>query len=160
MKHLILIAAFAVINCSVNAQTNGRVTGSGQNSGTGGAGKANTGSTKVTGKGQKKLPPGTAIHGGKPVPKSHGAHDYTPGSPIGTGGAGGGSLSGSPQGSASENAIGKNPSDELLKKNNGIQNNQDQQNNNPGAKQNHRRSRNQGNVRSNSTNKVLKGQNK
>src|SRR4051812_38454770 len=35
----------------------------------------------------------------------HGSKDTTPGSPMGTGGAGGNELSGSPAGSASENAI-------------------------------------------------------
>lgn len=69
---------------------------------------------------KKKLPPGTAMRGGELVPLHHGAHDYTPGSPIGTGGAGGGSMSGSPQGSASENAMGKKSSNELRKKNNGL----------------------------------------
>lgn len=64
----------------------------------------------------KKLPAGTAVHGGKLVPLHNGKHDYTPGSPVGTGGAGG-TMNGSQQGSASENAVGNKSSDELLKKN-------------------------------------------
>ncbi len=67
---------------------------------------------------KNQIPAGTAIRGGKLVPLHNGSHDYTPGSPIGTGGAGGNTMSGSPQGSASENAIGKKPSNELRKKNN------------------------------------------
>lgn len=64
----------------------------------------------------KKLPAGTAIHGGELVPLHNGKHDYTPGSPVGTGGAGG-TMNGSQQGSASENAVGNKSSDELLRKN-------------------------------------------
>ncbi len=75
---------------------------------------------KETKAGKKQIPAGTAIRGGKLVPLHHGSHDYTPGSPIGTGGAGGNTMSGSPQGSASENAIGKKSSNELRKKNNGL----------------------------------------
>lgn len=156
MRYLILLAAFAFFGFSANAQTNGAVTGSGRNSGTGSTGT--TGAVKET-QNHKKLPPGTTIQGGKVVPKSHGTHDYTPGSPVGTGGAGEGTSTGSPQGSASENAIGKNPSDELLKKDNGLQNNQDQQNNNSNGNQNERNSGIRKHVRSNSTNKVIKGQN-
>ena len=115
MKHLLLIGAFTLSSAFVMAQTNGSTSGS-SNSGT--TTSKTTGSKKdsVTNAktNHRKLPPNTAIHGGKVVSTVHGEHDYTPGSPIGTGGAGGTLMSGSQQGSASENAMGKVPSDELL----------------------------------------------
>lgn len=111
MKYLIIIVAFAFSTASVNAQTK-----SGKKNSSSHTSKASA--TKSVKPKQSKLPPGTAIHGGEVVPLYHGKHDYTPGSPVGTGGAGGGTMSGSPQGSAQENAMGNKSSNELLKKNN------------------------------------------
>lgn len=112
-----MTAALTFSVALVNAQTNSGVTGSGQNVGAGSVRTNSAPAAKGVKPDRKKLPAGTAIHAGKVVPLYHGKHDYTPGSPVGTGGAGGGTMSGSQQGSASENALGKKSSDELLKKN-------------------------------------------
>ncbi len=115
MKYIIIILAFIFSSLSTRAQS----------SDTKHADKKKTSQVKhkkvnkETKASKNQIPAGTAIRGGKLVPLHHGSHDYTPGSPIGTGGAGGNTMSGSPQGSASENAIGKIPSNELRKKNNG-----------------------------------------
>ena len=84
MKYVLIAAGLLFGTASLDAQT----VGTGQR--TGGAtspssnttgGKSNTGA-------------------GKNIPQSHGPRDLTPGSPVGTGGAGGGDMSGSPAGSA------------------------------------------------------------
>jgi hypothetical protein len=111
MKYAIIIIAGLVLGTSsADAQTkSGKKTSSSQ--------KSKTSAKKSSAKPKKsKLPPGTAIHGHEVVPLYHGKHDYTPGSPVGTGGAGGGTMAGSQQGSAEENALGKKSSNELLKK--------------------------------------------
>ncbi len=119
MKLLFLIAAFTLSTGLVNAQAKSKATNKVKNNSPGNStSKSKTEVSKDVKSKQSKLPAGTAIHGGKVVSLHHGKHDYTPGSPVGTGGAGGSTLSGSPQGSASENAIGNKPSNELLKKNN------------------------------------------
>lgn len=128
MKYLIIIiAGLALSSSSVNAQTKGeKKSDSSQKS------KASSKKSSVKPK-QSKLPPGTAIHGGGLVPLYHGKHDYTPGSPIGTGGAGGNTMSGSPQGSAEENAMGKRSSNELLKSDSSAAKNKNRQRTNKKA---------------------------
>lgn len=117
MKHIVVVAAFLLGSLHVVAQANDT-----KNSRSKKTGQSQNKTTKKSAKPAKKqLPPGTAIRGGKVVTLHNGAHNYTPGSPVGTGGAGGSSMSGSPQGSASENALGRKPSNELLKKNGKIQ---------------------------------------
>jgi len=119
MKYIIMIAALTCSAALVNGQTNSGVAGSGQNMAAGRSARTNSApAAKGVKHSRKKLPAGTAIHGGKVVSLYHGKHDYTPGSPVGTGGAGGGTMSGSQQGSASENALGRKSSNELLKNNN------------------------------------------
>ncbi len=117
MKNIIIVVVFAFSSLCLVAQS--------KNTTYHGTKKTTHSKSKVASKHArpvtKSLPAGTVRRGGKVVPLYHGSHDYTPGSPIGTGGAGGGSLSGSPQGSASENAVGKKPSNEILKKDNGLQ---------------------------------------
>jgi hypothetical protein len=114
MKYvLIIVAGLAFSTSSVNAQTR---SGEKNNSSHKSTTHAKKSSTKPK---QSNRPPGTAIHAGQVVPLYHGKHDYTPGSPIGTGGAGSGGMAGSPQGSAEENAMGKKSSNELLKKDSG-----------------------------------------
>src|SRR4051794_27513457 len=108
MKFILVLAVLLLSNKYMIAQTNNK--------------NGQKGATKTSSKATKKnLAADTALQGGKTVPLHHGSHDYTPGSPVGTGGAGGSTMSGSPQGSASENAMGKNPSNELRKKNPGTQ---------------------------------------
>jgi hypothetical protein len=116
MKYIIIALAFILSSTCTMAQSKKTVHKSTKKT----SHVKNKTAPKDTTAGKKQLPPGTAIRGGKLVPLYHGEHDYTPGSPIGTGGAGGNTMSGSPQGSASENAIGKKASNELHKKNNGL----------------------------------------
>lgn len=118
MKYLVVIAAFIFSSNCLMAQSKDAM----HHKGTRKTSRVKNKSTSTSPRtGKKQLPEGTAIRGGQLVPLHHGAHDYTPGSPVGTGGAGGNTMSGSPQGSASENAMGKKSSNELLKKNNGLQ---------------------------------------
>lgn len=123
MKHTVIIAAFTLTTVIVSAQTKSRTKDTVNKNASGSSTHTSNSNPKKAARSSKRiLPPGTAIHGGKIVPLHHGKHDYTPGSPIGTGGAGGNTMSGSQESSASENAIGKKASDELLKKNNAIKN--------------------------------------
>jgi len=122
MKLLVLITAFTLSTTWANAQVKSKATNK-VKSNTSADSTNKTTKSKVSKSKRSNLPPGTAIHGGKVVTLHHGKHDYTPGSPVGTGGAGGSTLSGSPQGSTSENAMGKKASNELLKKDNGTKSN-------------------------------------
>ncbi len=84
MKYVIIAAGLLFATANLQAQT----AGTGQK--TGGA----TSSSSNTSKGKTSA--------GNNIPQSHGSKDLTPGSPVGTGGAGGGDMSGSPAGSAIE----------------------------------------------------------
>src|SRR3712207_4878189 len=102
MKYILIAGAFLVCGIAAEAQSNGGVTGAGQSGGS------------TSGR------PGTATKANTPkVATSHGAKDHTPGSPVGTGGAGD-NMSGSRDNSASETALDK-------------QNNRNQQMNNQRA---------------------------
>ncbi|MDQ6815632.1 MAG: hypothetical protein M3040_18025 [Bacteroidota bacterium] len=115
MKYVMIIA-FGLSTSLVNGQAHSRTHGSRKNTAPAHANKTSV--TNDSKPNKSNLPPGTALRGGKIVTLHHGKHDYTPGSPVGTGGAGGNTMSGSQQGSAEENAIGKKAANELLKKNN------------------------------------------
>lgn len=95
MKHILITAVFIAGGFVANAQSNGAVTGSGQTT-------SNTSAT--AGKGTKPK-----------VAKHHGPHDYTPGSPIGTGGAGD-NMSGSRNNSALKTALQKQHADSAQQK--------------------------------------------
>jgi hypothetical protein len=82
MKYVLIAAGLLFGTANLQAQT----AGTGQK--TGGA----TSSSSNTSKGKTSA--------GNNIPQSHGSKDLTPGSPVGTGGAGGGDMSGSPAGSA------------------------------------------------------------
>jgi hypothetical protein len=90
MKTFVTIATIFLTTTIVNAQTSG----TGQRTGTA-TSQPNGGSSRNSAAHQK----GTT--GKKEViPQSHGPRDVTPGSPVGTGGAGEGNGAGSPAGSA------------------------------------------------------------
>jgi hypothetical protein len=93
MKRVLIIAVFLAGSIASEAQSNGSVTDSGRK-GAGG------GRTNTSGKGVVNTK----------IPKYHGSHDYTPGSPVGTGGNGD-NMSGSRANSALETALGKQKQD-------------------------------------------------
>ena len=85
MKQVIMLMVFAAITIGVNAQTtDGTKAGASQKR------------TTVSKKEKKRLKRGTGQY--------YGNKDTTPGSPMGTGGAGGGDMSGSQEGSALESS--------------------------------------------------------
>ncbi len=86
MKYILIAAGLLFGTANLHAQT----VGSGQR--TGGATSPSPNTT--SGKGNTSA--------GRNIPRLHGPRDVTPGSPVGTGGAGGGDMSGSPAGSAIE----------------------------------------------------------
>lgn len=86
MKYVLVAAGLLLGSAGLQAQT----VGTGQRTG----GATSPSSNTTSGKGNTSA--------GKNIPQSHGPRDVTPGSPVGTGGAGGGDMSGSPAGSAIE----------------------------------------------------------
>jgi hypothetical protein len=90
MKILITTAAIIFATTVASAQTagTGQRTGSATSQPNGGSSRNSAADQKGT-TGKKQI-----------IPKSHGPKDVTPGSPVGTGGAGEGNLAGSPAGSA------------------------------------------------------------
>jgi hypothetical protein len=94
MKKVLLIALFVAGSMIAEAQSSGGVTGKGT-TGSGGASR-----TSATGKRTS----------GTKVATKHGPHDYTPGSPIGTGGTGD-NMSGSRDNSALESSLEKQKQD-------------------------------------------------
>lgn len=92
MKHLLMLMLFAAITTGVNAQTtDGAKSGSTQKR------------TKITKREKKRLQRGTGQY--------YGSRDTTPGSPMGTGGAGGDNMSGSQAASAIETAARSDSAD-------------------------------------------------
>jgi len=96
MKKVLLPAVFIFIAFCAKAQTTGSNNGSRQTGKPGAQIKKST--TQVRGSGQY-----------------HGSKDTTPGSPMGTGGAGGNEMSGSQTGSASESALQATKADSVGK---------------------------------------------
>ena len=82
MKYILIAAALTLSSISLQAQT----PGTGQR--TGAATSGSNSSNKQN------------VPAGQRSTQTHGSRDTTPGSPMGTGGAGGGDMSGSPAGSA------------------------------------------------------------
>ena len=90
MKYILIISIIVVNALLADAQTGG-----------GGNSRAQTGKTTVNKSAAQQR--GTGQY--------HGSKDTTPGSPMGTGGAGGNEMSGSPSGSAAKSAIPQQKAD-------------------------------------------------
>jgi len=86
MKQALMVPFLLLFSIAVDAQTSGSGTGTSQG-----------------GKAGAQVKKGTTP--AKGATEYHGSKDTTPGSPMGTGGAGGNEMSGSPKGSAAESAI-------------------------------------------------------
>jgi hypothetical protein len=103
----LLFVAASAITLQLPAQTTSRTKTTKVSKKTTGANRSNasaTGKARSTNKGANGNHYGQATKGSgrTPVAQYHGPKNVTPGSPVGTGGAGGGDMSGSPAGSQIE----------------------------------------------------------